>query len=235
MPTLSPQLSIILPTYNEEGNIIPLVRDIIVTLKSSSFEILIIDDNSPDGTAEKAKKEFHHDKRIRIFVKKKDKGLARAIMYGIQKSKGVYILVMDTDFNHNPNDIPRFLRLKGKYDLIVGSRYIPGGGMENRMRYYASFLYNLIIRFILSLPTKDSLSGFFLIKRSLLEKINFQTTFIGYGDYFMRLIKHVHQHTKSICEVPVFYKNRFSGESKSKLIIMCFNYSRTVFNLLTSL
>lgn len=232
MPTLSPQFSIILPTYNEEGNIIPLVRDIISTLQSSSFEILIIDDNSPDGTAEKAKKEFHHDKRIRIFVKKKDKGLARAIMYGIQKSKGVYILVMDTDFNHNPNDIPKFLRLKGKYDLIVGSRYIAGGGMENRMRYYASFLYNLIIRFVLSLPTKDSLSGFFLTRRDILEKVDFETTFIGYGDYFIRLLKNIHRHTQSICEVPVFYKNRFSGESKSKLFKMCLDYSRTVFDLL---
>lgn len=235
MPTSTPSLSIILPTYNEAGNIIPLVRNIISVLKQLSFEILIIDDDSPDGTAEKAKKEFYHDKRIQIFVKKKDKGLARAIMYGMQKSKGAYILVMDTDFNHNPDDILQFLRLKEQYDFIIGSRYIPGGGMENRMRYYASFLYNFIIRFVLSLPTKDSLSGFFLIKRSLLGKINFQTTFIGYGDYFMRLIKNVHQYTKSIYEVPVFYKNRFSGQSKSKLIIMCFNYSRTVFNLLTSL
>lgn len=234
MSPTKPILSIILPTYNEVGNIIKLVKSISAILNSSSYEILIIDDDSPDGTAEKAKKEFHHDKRIRIFVKKKDKGLARAIATGIQKSKGIYILVMDTDFNHNPEDIPHFLALKEKYDLVVGSRYIRGGGMENRYRYWASLLYNLVIRLVLSLPTKDSLSGFFITRRDVLEKVDFETAFVGYGDYFMRLIKKVHIRGYFIKEVPVFYKNRFSGESKSKLIIMCFNYSRTVFNLLTS-
>jgi len=100
-----------------------------------------------------------------LFIRKKDKGLANSIRDGIEASRGQYIIIMDTDFNHNPKDIPLLLKYKAEFDVVVGSRYIKDGGMENKKRYLLSLFYNMTIRFILKLPTRDNLSGFFIIKR----------------------------------------------------------------------
>lgn len=228
---MKPNLSVILPTYNEAGNIVHLVRKIIVYLASSSYEIIICDDNSPDNTAAIVRKSFINNKNVKIFVRKKDRGLANAIRYGIERSKGDWIIVMDTDFNHDPKVLPEMIKLKKSFDFIVGSRYLPGGGMENKLRFVLSFLYNQVIKLLLNLPTYDSLSGFYLIKREELEKLNFSKIFFGYGEYFIRLIFFSQKNQLKIKEIPVYYKNRTAGFSKSKFLSMLWGYSATVFNL----
>lgn len=225
-------ISVILPTYNEAGNIIALIKAIPNKLKPFDCEIIVVDDNSPDQTARLVKEYFAKDKRIHLFVRKKDKGLAKSILFGIKHCQGEYIIVMDTDFNHHPDDLPKFLSHKNKYHLIIGSRYTKGGGMENKTRYYLSLLYNLLVGFLLSLPTKDNLSGFFLIQKEKLMKFNLETIFQGYGDYFIRLIKSSQQNNLWIKEVPVFYKNRSAGQSKSRFFPMFIDYSKTVLDIL---
>jgi len=227
-------ISVILPTYNESGNIEKLISEISQKLKSYPIEIIVVDDDSPDATGYLVKKKFAGNKSIKIFIRKEDKGLARGVYYGIGKSKGEIIIVMDSDFNHDPEVLPHLLAYKDSYDLVIGSRYIKGGGMEDRLRYVLSLIYNLLIKNLLRLKTHDNLSGFFLIKRDLLHKFEKENIFVGYGEYFIRLLNIAHKFNFKIKEIPVFYKNRISGVSKSKFLPMFIDYSKTVFQILTS-
>ncbi len=232
MPNTLELISIILPTYNEAGNITELINEIRKYFKKSHYEILVIDDNSPDDTSGIVREKFAKNKKVKLYIRKKDKGLSYAIRFGIEKAKGNLIVVMDTDFNHNPQDLPRFIKKVQNLDLVVGSRYIKGGGMENRMRYVLSYLYNMIIRIILRLETHDNLSGFFIIKKKALIKFDFDQIFYGYGDYFIRLLYLAQKNKLTIAEIPVFYKKRIKGVSKSRFIPMFIQYSKTVTEIL---
>lgn len=229
---IKPIISIILPTYNEAGNIVRLIKEIKKNLKEIHFEILVIDDNSPDQTAGIVQKQFKDDPLVKVSIRTKERGLAKSIALGFRLSQGKYVLVMDTDFNHEPKMIPHMLLLKKDYDLIVGSRYVKGGGMENKLRYFLSYIYNLLIRFVLRLQTYDNLSGFFLIDKKSLNVILRYPIFYGYGDYFIRFLYIAHRNKFRIKEMPVFYKNRSAGESKSKFISMFIDYSKTVLHIL---
>lgn len=226
------EVSIILPTYNEAGNIVLLIDQIHTILKRRSFEIIVVDDDSPDRTGDIVKGRFKNDRWVAAYIRTEDKGLARAILYGIKKAKGKYIIVMDTDFNHNPAVILQLLRYKESYDMIIGSRYIQGGGMEDRLRFVLSFLYNIVIRNVLHLSTHDNLSGFFLIHTKHLKKFDADAIFIGYGDYFIRLLTKAHDMHLRIKEIPVFYEKRKAGESKSKFIDIFIDYTKTVVDII---
>lgn len=228
-------LSIILPTYNEAENIIPLIKTISKNCKKSRIpvEIIVVDDNSPDQTAEIVRNEFRNDPSIQTFIRHKDQSLAKSIYFGITKAKGFYLLVMDTDFNHDPKEIPRFYHLVQQYDFVVGSRYMEGGGMENRRRYLLSNLFNIFLQIFLSHSIHDSLSGFFAVKTKLIKKgkLHKPEIYNGFGDYFIRLVFHAHQHQLTLIETPVFYANRLYGYSKSKFLKMFITYTRTAFEL----
>ena len=227
-------LSVILPTYNEAGNIVLLVEEISRSLHKIKHQIIIVDDDSPDGTGKIVQKKYKAQQNIKSVIRKKDKGLAFSIKDGIKIARGEAIAVMDTDFNHHPKELVKMFNSINNCDLVVGSRYVAGGGMENRWRYYFSLIYNRLIKFILLLPTYDSLSGFFVIKASSLKRLPTNKIFYGYGDYFMRLLFYCAKKGLRIKEVPVFYQNRFAGESKSRFISMFVDYSKTVVELLHS-
>lgn len=234
METKSPFLSIILPTYNEAENIVPLIRKINRELKSIGHEIIVVDDNSPDGTAKCVLQEYSRQINIKVFTRKKNPGLANSILFGIKNAVGRYICVMDTDFNHDPEVIPAMLNMIKDSDLVVGSRYITGGGMENRLRHFLSLVYNMFIKAVLHLPTHDNLSGFFIANRNKLIKLDTVKIFSGYGDYFIVLLYLAHKAHFRITEIPVFYKNRIYGFSKSRFLPMFIGYSKTVLKLLFS-
>lgn len=225
--------SIILPTYNESGNIIDLIEALKTNLSKgkSTTEIIVIDDNSPDKTGLLVQKYFAKDPLVRAIIRKKDRGLASAIKYGIDKSVGEIIIVMDTDFNHNPNLVPKLIKKCSKYDFVIGSRYIKGGGMENKLREKLSYLFNLLIMFILGNPVHDNLSGFFAIKRSALESLNHEKIFYGYGDYFIRLIYFSKLQGHTFAELPAFYKDRMYGISKSQFVNMFKDYLSSTLTL----
>lgn len=225
--------SIILPTYNESGNIVELVEVIRKELsrKRISGELIIVDDDSPDKTGLLAQKYFLKVPEVRVLIRKKERGLATAIREGLEKAVGEVVVVMDTDFNHEPRLVPRLIEKCKNYDFVVGSRFIKGGGMANKHREKLSYLFNVLIRIILGSPVHDNLSGFFAFKRTNLEKLNFDKIFYGYGDYFIRLIYLAKLQGNKFAELPSFYKDREYGVSKSQFIDMFKEYFASTLSL----
>lgn len=230
---MAPVASIILPTYNERDNICDLITAIRKEVVNTGwhYEVLVVDDNSPDGTAEVIRSHFQldaHDHaplpgagetqgRIRLIVRHKDKGLANSIRTGLEEANGRTLVVMDTDFNHDPAMIPQMVDLLRYYDLVIGSRFVMRGGMEDQLRYRLSMLYNYFIRFLFHTQIQDNLSGFFAVRRSrLFEQYDkFDQVFYGYGDYFIRLLLIAWNSNWKILEVPVYYILRRHGDSKT--------------------
>ena len=232
-PAMKEIISVILPTYNEKGNIIRLIDEIIkaVRLVKKDYEIIVVDDDSPDNTGNYARENYQNDANVKVIIRKNQRGLASAIRAGIDMSKGEVIIVMDTDFNHDPKLIPQFVEFLGHYDFIIGSRFTMGGGMYSRFRYYCSFVYNFMIRIILHTQIQDNLSGFFSVKRGRLLKLDFDKIFWGYGDYFFRLLFYAKKLNFKILAVPVIYGKRDYGQSKTSFIAMLFKYSKELITL----
>lgn len=227
-------ISVILPTYCESGNIGHLIEAIEENLSAPGrqVEIIVVDDASPDGTAEVVQKVAALPGiTIRCLVRTEERGLASAIRYGLDRANGRRILVMDTDFNHSPDNLNMMAAVLDKFDLVIGSRFVRGGGMEDQMRYYASLIFNVFIRVVLWVPVHDNLCGFFAIKRERLNSLPLDAIFSGYGEYFIRLVYLAYCKGFKIHEIPVFYTLRKTGESKSHFGSMIRDYTRTTFQL----
>ena len=218
------ETSIILPTYNERDNIVKLVENIKKLNLEQSFEILIVDDNSPDKTYQVCVDKFKNEKNIIVILRSNKRGLAFSIREGIESSSGNYVVVMDTDFTHDPILIKKMISLKSQYEIITGSRYIKGGSMENQLHGKLSHYYNIMLKLILKTDLNDNLGGYFLIKRELLNKLSFDKIFYGYGEYFFRLLFFSRQKRARILEIPAIYKQRIYGKSKSNFVVMLFKY-----------
>ncbi len=228
------KVSVIFPTYNERDHIVKLVNDTVRILKNENLdgEIIIVDDNSPDNTAEIIEKEFKTSPVVKLFIRKDGRGLATAIKRGIRESQGDIVVIMDTDFNHNPEMIPLFVYMSKHFDISIGSRYVVGGGMlTSQFRYYLSYAYNLFIRTILVMGTKDNLSGFLGIKREVFKDMDLDKIFYGYGDYCMRFLYYAKKMNYKIIEVPVVYNLRLSGESKTNFFKHTVDYTISVLKL----
>ena len=184
----------------------------------------IIDDNSPDGTYQFSKDKFSNDNNVKIVLRKNIRGLAFSIKEGIEKSLGDHVIVMDTDFTHDPILIKKMISLRSQYEIISGSRYVTGGFMENQLHGKLSYYYNIMLKFILKTKINDNLGGYFLIKRDLLNQLEFDKIFYGYGDYFFRLLYFSKNKNAKIIEIPAVYKQRIYGKSKSNFVAMLFKY-----------
>ena len=218
-------LSIILPTYNEKNNINVLIKKILEVLKNvENKEVIVIDDNSPDGTYLYCKEEFEKNNQIKLILRQNNRGLANSIGEGIKASKGKNIIVMDTDLSHDPKLIPQMINLNKNYDIVSCSRYCEGGSMGNKLHYYCSFSYNLLLNFILKTQTKDNTGGYFCIKKNTLDLLPFEKIFYGYGEYFFRLLYFSKKKNKSIIEIPTIYNLRTYGKSKSNFSLLLFKY-----------
>ena len=233
------KVSIILPTYNEAGNIDKLVKALFKIFKNTHYklEIIVVDDNSPDGTAKKIK-QLPSNLPIKLFIRKNQRGLATAILHGLKKSTGEIIVLMDTDFNHKPEDVLRLTKAleEEKADLVIGSRYIKGGGMHvseaGTIQFLGSKYGNLFVnRILLGLPVHESLSGFLAFNKKVLKDLDLNKIFQGYGDYCIRLLYRVHRKGFILTEVPVVYGKRQYGQSKSRLFSMFIEYFKTAINL----
>ena len=217
-------ISIIIPTYNEKENIVPLIKSIEDGLGGIPYQIVIVDDNSPDGTYREIIKNFGGNKNIKAILRKNERGLGGAILHGIKNSKNGIIIGMDADFNHPPELIPHMLKEVEDNDLVVASRFIKGGGMEDKKRYFSTFAFNKFLKHILGFPTMDNMSGFYVIKKEELLKLPLEKVYKGYGEYHLRLVYLAKKSNLKIKEVPVFYKKRKYGNSKSNLPKMFFLY-----------
>lgn len=229
-----PDVSVILPTYNERENIVALVEELRNRFLAGnhSHEILIVDDRSPDGTGAAVTDAFNNDPNVRLITRLQNPGLAYSIREGIERSRGKIIVVMDTDFNHKPKDAVLLFEIVRHVDLVIGSRFTFGGGMSNLVRYYLSYLYNIFLRLTLGTRMDENLSGLFAIKRECLFALDFDKIFWGYGDYFFRLLLRSQAKRFVHVELPVFYGERTSGVSKTHVVRIFTRYTREVFYLM---
>lgn len=218
------EISIILPTFNEKNNIFLLVNSIKKYLKKNNYEIIIVDDNSPDNTGQECLRKFKKDKSVKVFLNKKRTGFSESIFKGIKNSTKKKIIVMDTDFTHDPILIPKMLRLSSEYNIIIGSRYCAGGYMEDHVHSKLSYFYNLLLKIILKTQVQDNLGGYFCISKSLLNKLPQNRIFYGYGEYFFRLLFYALKINLTILEIPTIYKKRMRGKSKSNFVYMFYKY-----------
>jgi dolichol-phosphate mannosyltransferase len=229
------QISIIIPTYNESENIIKILRSIgEIIPKNITTQAIVVDDNSPDGTGKLVEDYLKNFKKmtdytIEIIHRKAKDGLSSAIMKGIQQAKGDMIVVMDSDFSHPPQIIPKLIESIKKYqcDIAVASRYIKGGKIQgwSLKRKLMSKFATLIAKKGLGIDTKDPMSGFFAFKRNIIKELNIDA--IGYKILLEILVK-----TKgvSIKEIPYTFQDRELGSSKldMKTII---DYYKSVWKL----
>jgi len=211
---------VIIPTYNEKENITNML-DTVMSLPDN-FDVLVIDDNSPDGTARLVKDKIRqYPNRIYLEERKGKLGLGTAYIHGFKWSlqKGYnYIIEMDADFSHNPNDLPRLYeacREKGA-DVAIGSRYITGVNVVNwpigrvLMSYYASAYVRLVTR----MKLRDSTAGFVCYRRKVLETIDLDAIeFKGYAFQIEMKFKSFKKGF-NIVEVPIVFVNRVLGTSK---------------------
>lgn len=228
-----PDVSVVLPTFQERENIVPLVGELCMLFRELNvvYEILVVDDSSPDGTAAAVRSAFEADDGVKVIDRRTNPGLAFSIRDGIERSTGEIILVMDTDFNHLPKDAVLIYKVAQLVDLGIGSRFVFGGGMSNRLRYYLSYLYNIFMRLLLGTRMDDNLSGLFAIKRAALFKLDFDKIFWGYGDYFFRLLLLSQRAHLTHVQVPIFYGERMGGESKTRFFNIFLKYTREVLRL----
>ena len=207
-------LSILIPTYNERENITQLINSIESSLNSVNFEVIIIDDNSPDGTALIAEKLNEKYGNIRVINRSGKLGLGSAIIIGLKEAKAPIIAVMDADLQHSPKLLPIMYRsIEDDKDLVIASRYVKGGKIEN-WSFWRKMISVGGIRFThLLLPqtsnVKDVLSGYFMLKKDVLDSIELTTT--GFKLLLEILIK---GKNCSIVEIPFTFKHRDKGKSK---------------------
>lgn len=229
------QLSVVTPTYNEASHIANHIRQVIAAVEEETrdFEIVVVDDSN-DHTPQAIRDAFATDARVRCIQRAPAErtGLATAIRRGIDEARGDSVLLMDSDGNHSPSYIPLMLSAHRHYDIVSGSRYIWGGNMMgSRLRYWGSYVLNLIIRFVLHLKTRDSLSGFVVFRRSLLDGLNKDRAFQGFGEFYISMLAHFQKKNASLLEIPVIYQLRLGDASKMKLVPYFFTYIKRIFSI----
>jgi dolichol-phosphate mannosyltransferase len=212
---------LVLPTYNEAENIEPFVRAVLPQLASASPEhtVLVVDDNSPDGTggiADRLASELEH---VRVLHRPSKEGLGRAYLAGFREAlaNGAgLVLEMDADFSHDPADIPLLIEHAREADLVLGSRYVPGGGIENwgPVRRAVSRGGCLYAQAVLRAPVRDLTGGFKCFRRRVLQALDLDSVHAdGYGFQ----IEMTYRALKSgfhVREVPIVFRDRRAGTSK---------------------
>ncbi len=213
----SPQISIVLPTFNEAGNIEPLIARTLHALDNTpaGFEIVVVDDDSPDGTWRLVAALGATDARVRLIHRTNESGLTSAISRGIRESRGQWVGWMDCDLSMPPEEWPRFAQaLANGADLAVGSRYLPGGGdvAHSFTGRTLSQIINMWARLVLAWSITDYTSGFVLARREIFDRIDLRG---DYGEYCIDLLYRVKTAGYSICELPYLCVPRSAGDSKT--------------------
>lgn len=227
--TNSPLVSVILPCYNESGNIILLIEAIHNELHFCEHQIIVVDDNSPDQTYELVKSKNYSF--VKAILRTSDPSLAKSIRTGIENANGNIIVVMDSDFNHQPKYIPMMIKNIEFYDCVSASRFVYGGSMDNRFRHLSSWIFNIFVRIVTRKYITDSLYGFFSIKRVCLEKLDYDKIFWGYGDYGIRFFYYLQKQNANILQFPAKNGKRLSGKGNSKFLKVFGQYLIAVMKL----
>ncbi len=208
---------VILPTYNEAQNVLSLARAILAT--DAGLDVLVVDDASPDGTGDLVERERAAESRLSLLRRAGKLGLGTAYLagfrWGLDHGYG-RVLTMDCDGSHDPRYIPAMLGSLGRFDMVVGSRYVHGGGVVNwpRHRRALSAFANFYARVLLRLPVRDCTSGFRLYTREVLETVDpFAIRSSGYS-FLEEITWRVARFGFRIGEVPIVFEQRTLGISK---------------------
>lgn len=214
---MNEKISIVIPTYNEADNIKRMLMKTQGVLEkiTKDYEILIVDDNSPDGTGRIAQNISRNNEKIKVIIRDEKTGLGDAYKCGFQHTTGGIIFEMDADLSHNPSDIPKFLKGLEYGDVIVGSRYIKGGGNFNRQkrRIIISRIANILASFFFRLHQTDCTSGFRAYKRKVIDRI---IPYVNCQKYTFQveMLEKAKKFNFSIHEVPIHFEDRHIGKSK---------------------
>lgn len=205
------QVSIVIPTFNERDNLPILIQRIDRALNGTICEIIVVDDDSPDGTWKRAEELRDKYKNLRVLRRTDKRGLSSAVLDGFEIAKGNILGVIDADLSHPPEKIPELIEpiMNGEADMTIGSRYIDEGGIEkwSGLRKMYSKMATLLVLGLTSV--KDPMSGFFFLRREVIE--NKELNPLGFKIGLEILVKGEH---KSVVEVPIIFGDRAYGESK---------------------
>ena len=211
-----PQLSVIVPTFNERDNVTKLYRQLETALAGVGWEVIFVDDNSPDGTWEVVRTLAQADSRVRCLRRIGRRGLSGACIEGILASSALYAAVIDADLQHDETQLPKMLALLqgGESDLVVGSRYVEGGSADsfNRQRAGASALATEVAKRVLRIRIADPMSGFFAIRRDRFEQLAPQLSTQGFK--ILLDIVATARGSLRVREIPYSFGSRLHGESK---------------------
>ena len=214
--TALPVLSVVVPTFNERDNVTKLYRKLEATLDGIAWEVVFVDDNSPDDTWDVVRALARQDGRVRCIRRIGRRGLSGACIEGILASSAPYAAVMDADLQHDETQLPKMLSLlkSGQAELVVGSRYIEGGSADsfNRSRAGASALATEVAKRALGVAIADPMSGFFMIRRDRFERLAPQLSTQGFK-ILLDIVATAHGDLKTV-EVPYTFGSRLHGESK---------------------
>lgn len=213
--------SVILPTYNERSNLPIIVYLIAKTFTEASldWEIVIVDDASPDGTQEIAQQliKVYSPTRIQLRPREGKLGLGTAYIHGLEFATGNFIIIMDADFSHHPHHIPEFIakQKSENYDIVLGTRYAGDGGVYgwDFKRKLVSRGANLLSRVILRPNVSDVTGSFRLYKKEVLKRVILETKSKGYV-FQMEMIVRAREAGYKIGEVPIAFVDRIYGDSK---------------------
>lgn len=209
---------VIVPTYNEAENVATLVHQL--RALPGNVHVLVVDDNSPDGTGQIADGLAAHDSGVRVLHRAAKEGLGEAYKAGFREGlrRGyLYLCTMDADFSHNPDRIPDLLtKATQGYDLVVGSRYVPGGQIvdSTQLRKLISYGANWLAHMFLGIHVRDCTAGFRCYRRQVLETIDLDSIFSSGYSFLVEMAFHCQRAGYRIGEVPITFVNRRMGVSK---------------------
>jgi dolichol-phosphate mannosyltransferase len=227
------KVCMVIPTYNESQNITALLNKIYRVEKKSrsqglflNIHVLVVDDNSPDGTASVVKKYSQKNNRVFLLLRDKKEGLGAAYIHGMRHALETLdpdvIFSMDADHSHDPKEIPAMVEeiVDGGYDFVIGSRYINGGTIPNDwgiLRRFTSGCANLVSRYGMGLGSiQDCSGGFRAIKKEVFEKVILEELDVKGYAFQIALLENVNHHNFRIKEVPINFSNRKEGDSKMR-------------------
>jgi dolichol-phosphate mannosyltransferase len=219
----APLLSIVVPCYNERPNVVPLIAKLDAALAGIAWEVIYVDDDSPDGTSAEVRRIAQIDDRVRCIRRVGRRGLASAVIEGALSSSAAFVAVMDGDLQHDETRLPAMLRAlqSGNYDLAVASRHVEGGdnaGLSGRWRHALSDGGIRLAQTFLPVRLTDPMSGFFMLPRPLFEEL--APNLNGQGFKILLDLVLSAPAPLRVLEVPAQFRERAAGESKLDILVL---------------